>query len=226
MCMRKIPEWYCQFWKIHEGKSLFYGPYSLFYFPIHVRSLLMTSLNIVNVWSHAKSTCDLCSWGVIRWGHSHMSVDIKCLSITPVFYADPTPMTPFFPLLSQILHKNCKFFRASRAFWEFANFALKLHFCTLNDPHFWESTPKKPPFFWRPHRMIPFFRRNLTLNAPYFRSPVGTCTSLSYLSAQPGWHLWFKLNCHWLYSQLLKITVFSQYCRLSWESSVSVNVCW
>ena len=61
--------------------------------------------------------------------HSHMLVDIKCLSITPLFYADPTPndplflfsphpMTPFFPVLYQILHKNCKFLRALRAFFE------------------------------------------------------------------------------------------------------------
>ena len=69
---------------------------------------------------------------------------------------------------------------------KFANSALKWHFCTLNDLHFWEPTPKKPPFFWCPHQMTPFFRRNLTPNAPYFRSPVGTCTSLSYLSAPRG----------------------------------------
>ena len=138
-------------------------------------------------------------------GHSHMLVDIKCLSMRPLFYADPTPndplfsfsphpMTPFFPFLYHILHKIANFC-ALRAHFEefsdfvailtFANFALKLHFCTLNDPHFWESTPKKPPFFWCPHRMTPFFRRNLTPNAPYFRSPVGTYTPLSYLSAPP-----------------------------------------
>ena len=61
------------------------------------------------------------------WGHSHMSVDIKCLSIDPLFYADhtpndplslfsPHPVTPFFPLLYQILHTNCKFLHF--AFWE------------------------------------------------------------------------------------------------------------
>ena len=44
----------------------------------------------------------------------------------------------------------------------------------------------KAPFFWCLHRMTPFFRRNLTLNAPYFRSLVGTCMSLSYLSAPRG----------------------------------------
>ena len=125
-----------------------------------------------------------------RGGHSHMSVDIKCLSIDPLFYADPTPndplflfsphlMTPFFPLLYQILHNNWNFC-ALRAHFEkfnnfcgnfkrkFANFALKLHFCTLNEPHFWESTSEKPPFFWCPHRMTPFFLRNPTPNAPIF----------------------------------------------------------
>ena len=107
-------------------------------------------------------------------------------------------MTPFFPLLYQILHTNCKFMHASREFWEIsqfcgnfniilAEFGLKLHFCTLNDPHFWESTPEKTFFFFFfflcPHRMTPFFRRNLTPNAPNFRSPIGTYTSLSYSSA-------------------------------------------
>ena len=144
-----------------------------------------------------------------------MLVDIKCLSIDPLFYADPTsndllfsfsphPMTPFFPLLYQILHKKFEIFahfarilRNLTILWQFnrkfANFALKLHFCTLNDPQFWESTPKMPPFFWCPHRMTPFFRRNLTPNAPYFRSPVGTCTSLSYLSAPPP-GLWYHYS--------------------------------
>ena len=44
---------------------------------------------------------------------------------------------------------------------------------------------KNPPCFWCPHRMTPFFDEILTPNAPYFRSPVGTCASLSYLSAPP-----------------------------------------
>ena len=106
----------------------------------------------------------------------------------PLFYADPTPndplflfsphpMTPLFPLLYQILHKNCKFcalrvhFEKFKDFlWQFkqkiCKFCLENAFCTLNDPHFWESTPKKPTFFRCPQRMTPFFRRNLTPNAP------------------------------------------------------------
>ena len=74
-------------------------------------------------------------WSWIRrrgGGHSHMSVDIKCLSIDPLFLRrsytndplflfSPQPMTPFFPLLYQILHK-------------IANFcALRAHFEKFND---------------------------------------------------------------------------------------------
>ena len=115
--------------------------------------------------------------------------------MTPFFLFSPHPMTPFFHFCIKFYLKNANFCALCAHFEKFndfcgnfyrkfANFALKLHFCTLNDPQFWESM-KKPPFFWCPHRMRPFFRRNLTPNAPYFRSPVGTCTSLSYLSA-PG----------------------------------------
>ena len=67
---------------------------------------------------------------------------------------------------------------------KFANFGSKLHFCTLNDPHFWESSSQNIPFFGV-HFGTPFFQRNLTLNAPFFPFPVGTCTSLSYSSAPP-----------------------------------------
>ena len=54
-------------------------------------------------------------------------------------------------------------------------------------PIFGSPHQKSPPlfFFWCPHRMTPFFWRNLTPNAPYFRSPVGTCTSLSYSAPPP-----------------------------------------
>ena len=142
-------------------------------------------------------------------GHSHMLVDIKCLSIDPLFYADltpndppsffsPHPMTPFFPLLYQILHTNCKF---SHAFWEiykfcgnsnirFANFGLKLHFCTLNDSHFWESTSKKILFFFAPTPNDPLFSVKSYTKCPLlsfsgrhlyitfiFRSPPGTAVA-------------------------------------------------
>ena len=140
-------------------------------------------------------------------GHSHMSVDIKCLSIDPLFYADPTPNDPLFysvhTLWPPFFHFCIKFYI------KIANFcALSPHFEKFNDfvailtenlqilpwnciiahwmtPIFWESTPKKPPFFLVLTPNDPLFRRNLTLNSPFFRSPVGTCTSLSYLSAPP-----------------------------------------
>ena len=44
---------------------------------------------------------------------------------------------------------------------------------------------KDPTFFWSPHQITPFFQRNLTPNAPYFHSLVGTCMSLSYSSDTP-----------------------------------------
>ena len=132
-------------------------------------------------------------------------VDIKCLAIDPLFYADPTPNDPLF----YSVHTQWPpFFHFCIQFYiKIANFcALRTHFEKFNDfvailtenfqilpwicifahwmtPIFVSPHQKKSPFFWCPHRMIPFFRRNLTPNAPYFCSPVGTCTSLSYLSA-------------------------------------------
>ena len=126
-----------------------------------------------------------------------MSVDIKCLSIDPLFLRRSYTQWPlFYSVHTQwppFYHFCIKFYIKIAKFNDFVAILTEnlqilpwnLHFCTLNDPHFWESTPKKPPFFWCPHRMNPF-RRNLTLNAPYFCSLVGTCTSLSYLSAPPG----------------------------------------
>ena len=69
---------------------------------------------------------------------------------------------------------------------------MKLHFCTLNDAHFLESTPKRLPppfffffFFWA-HSKWPLFSMKSYTECPYFCSPgVGTCTSFSYLSAPP-----------------------------------------
>ena len=129
-------------------------------------------------------------------GDSHMSVDIKCLSIDSPFTPILHPMTPpfpqstpndlLFPLLYQNFHKNDANFRAL-GFWEiyqfwdnfnikFANFGLKLNFCTLNDPHFWESTSKKIPLFGA-HTIDPLFSTKSYTECPYFRSPVGTFIS-------------------------------------------------
>ena len=114
--------------------------------------------------------------------HSHMSVDIKCLSIDPFYtpilhlmtppFLSPYSIFPFFPPLYQILHKNCTFSRALRAFWEiykfcgnfnikFANFGLKLHFSHWMTPIF-GSPHQKRSIFWgggSPHGMTPFFQR-------------------------------------------------------------------
>ena len=116
--------------------------------------------------------------------------------MTP-FFIQFTPNEPLFPLLYQILHKKYANFCALRAHFEkFNDFVAILKgnsqilpwnciFAHWMIPIFGSPHQKKAPFFWCPHRMTPFFWRNLTPNAPYFRSPVGTCTSLSYLSAPP-----------------------------------------
>ena len=147
-------------------------------------------------------------------GHSNMSVDIKYLSIKPPFlrrsytqwppfFLSPHTLNdPLFPLSCQILHTKWKFLGASRAFWEiyqfwgnfdikFTNFGLKLHFCTLNDAFLHTKWPRfggfdiKKDLFFQPTSNDPFFQRNLTQSAPYFRSPLGTCTSLLYSRAPP-----------------------------------------
>ena len=134
-----------------------------------------------------------------------MSVDIKCLyrppflqrSYTqwPPFFLQSTPNDPFFNSRVKFYIQIANFRVLRTHFEKFINFVvtltktfeifgLKLHFCTLNDPHF-GSPHQKRPLFWCPHRITPFFLRNPTPwpNAPYFRSPLGTCTSLSYSSA-------------------------------------------
>ena len=126
---------------------------------------------------------------------SHLTWSLHLQPNDPLFYSVHTQWPLFFTLLYQILHKNRCVLRAH--FEKFNNFVAILtenlqilpwncifeHWMT---PIFGSPLQKSPPFFWCPHRMTPFFRRNLTPNAPYFRSPaVGTCTSLSYLSA-PG----------------------------------------
>ena len=141
----------------------------------------------------------------------------------PFFYSVHTQWPPFFHFCIKFYIKIANFC-ALRAHFEkfndfcgnfnrkFASFALKLHFCTLNEPHFWESTSEKPPFFgahW--HRMTPFFRRNFTPNAPYFRSPVGTCTSLSYLSAPRA------MNTFWM-----DLSIYSFSVRYSYSSELGV----
>ena len=132
-------------------------------------------------------------------GHSHMSVDIKCLSIDPLFLYrsytqwpgqwppflfSPHPLTPFFPLLYQILHENCKYFarfarilRNLTILWQFwqkiCQFYLEIAFLHTEWPPFLGVHTKKGPhfffpffFFWCPHRMIPFFNEMLHWTPP------------------------------------------------------------
>ena len=84
----------------------------------------------------------------------------------------------YIKMLRQFLHKICKF-------W------LEIEFLHTVWPLFLGAHTEKNP--QSPHRMTPFFQQNLKPNAPYFRSPLGTCTSLSYSSAPPGWGPHFKI---------------------------------
>ena len=143
--------------------------------------------------------------------HSHMSVDIDCLSLDPLFYANHTPNDPFFlqstpngPFCNKFYIQNYKFLCALHAFceiWKFCgnfnmklvNYGLKLQVYTLHNPHFRSQHQKRPFkffffffFFWARTEWRPFFNKILHENAPYFRSPVGTCMSLSYSSAPTG----------------------------------------
>ena len=158
-------------------------------------------------------------------------VNVRTPGVTrPHFYANLTANNPMFssvhtqwppyPLLYQILHTNCQFSCTLHAFWEilqfgsnfsvkFVNFGLKLHFCTLNDSLFGEFTPKRPHIFGA-HTNWPLFQRHLTLNAPYFCSPVGTCTLGHFHIQVLGWgekyiiihfhHVKVRLvHCHKIY---------------------------
>ena len=128
---------------------------------------------------------------LLSWGNSHMSVDVKCLSIDPFFTPilhpwppflfSPHPMTPFFHFCIKFYIQYCGYFNI-----KFANFGLKLHFCTLNEPYLCESTPKKTPYFCSPHRITPslLLTKSYT-ECPYFSSPVGTYTSLSIIRVPP-----------------------------------------
>ena len=136
--------------------------------------------------------------------HSHLLVDIKCLSIDPLFHAYLTPNDPLFFFNTNFT--NWKYLGALCAFWEiytfcgnfnikFANFGLKIAVLHTNWPPFLGIHIKKIPvsffffffffFFWAPQN-DPFFQWNLIPNAHYFRSPISTYASLSYSSAPPG----------------------------------------
>ena len=117
--------------------------------------------------------------------------------MTPFFYSVHTQWPPFFHFCLKFYIKIANFSALRAHFEKFNKYVAILTenlqilpwnciFAHWMTPIFGSQHQKSPHFFWCPHWMTPFFRRNLTLNAPYFRSPVGTCTSLSYLSAPPG----------------------------------------
>ena len=93
-------------------------------------------------------------------------------------------MTPFFPLLYQILIANFYPLRAHfekfndfvAILTEICKFCLEISLLHTEWPPFLgvHTMSKKPQFFWCPHWITPFFRRNLTPNAPHFCSLVGT----------------------------------------------------
>ena len=127
--------------------------------------------------------------------------------MTPLFSSVHTQWLPFFHFSIKFYIQIAKVSRALRAFWEIhkfggnfnielANVGWKLNFFILNAflmTLIFESRHIKGKkivfffffffFFWSLHRMTPLFQRNLILNPLYFRSPVSTYASLSYLSA-------------------------------------------
>ena len=191
-------------------------------------------------------SCCCCVYVVLCRGHSHMSVDIRCLSIDPhflrqsytqwpPFFFSPHPMTPFFPLLYQSSHVQITNFHAYFRNLQillyyninFANFGLKLHFCTLNDPHFGGPHQKNPFFFffffWAHTEWPPFFNEILHRMPPTFFSPVGTCTPLSYSGVPLGlcmteWHVWFKSfkSVTWLYCGTIMGLIFMKWMFIVW----------
>ena len=140
---------------------------------------------------------------MVHWLHSHRLVDIKCLSIYPLFWDNltpndpffsfkPHPMTPFSTLVSNFTYKlqifacfacilrNLNILQQFFINIKFANFGLKLHFCILNDPHF-GSPHQKDPIFFEP-----------TLNDPPF--PTKSYTQCPLLSFS-GRHMYVPFIC-------------------------------
>ena len=139
-------------------------------------------------------------------GHSHISVDIKCLSIDAFFTAILHPVIPFFSsvhtqrpyvfftFVSNFYIQNANFSALRAHFEKFTNLAVILTYNLQISTWNWSLYAQWFPLFGfhikRDHifeantKWPPFFQKNLTPNASYFRSPVGTCTSLSYSSAR------------------------------------------
>ena len=98
-----------------------------------------------------------------------MSVDIKCLSIDPLFLRrsytqwppflfSPHPMTPFFPLLYQILPKKIAFFCALRVHFEkFNDFVAILIEILQILPYNCIFAHRMTPIFGSPRQKSPHF---------------------------------------------------------------------
>ena len=120
--------------------------------------------------------------------------------MTPFFYSLHTQWPPFFHFCIKFYIKIANLSSLSAHFEKFNNFVAilteKLQILPWNcifahwmTPIFGSPHQKSPHFFGAHTEWPPFFDENLTLNAPYFRSPVGTCTSLSYLSDPRGYRV-------------------------------------
>ena len=143
------------------------------------------------------------------WGYSHMSADIICLSIDPLFghksytFNDPVfhysqhPMAPLKKKKKKISIKFHSFFfffaRFMRILKISSIFSQKLQIFT----QIWQNLTWWP-LIWKihthtqntkkliSHPMTTFYLRNPTMNAPCFPSSlIGTCLSLSFCAPLP-----------------------------------------
>ena len=122
-------------------------------------------------------------------------------------------MTPFFPLLYQILHTNCKFSCGLCAFWEiykfcgnfntkFANFGLKLHSLHTKWPPFLGVHNKKIKYF-RAQTEWPSFFNEILHRMPPISFFIFKCPSSSVARAyQNGNFLWRKSISCWEKNQV------------------------
>ena len=130
-------------------------------------SLQMAFLAILSYPGNDYLPCILCptrDWG---GGHSHMSADIICLSIDPLFWCKSHTQWPSFSSQSTF---NDPLFSLFQTFCQFlaknGKFSSKVDQIYTAWPTFWKFTPKIAIFF--PHLMNYFFLQNPTLNAAVF----------------------------------------------------------
>ena len=134
-------------------------------------------------------------WGC--WGlrvHSHMSANIICLSIDPLFwcksytqwhcfYHSLHPLTPFFSKfqlkISNFLHAPCAFGIFCQFLAKSGKFSLKFDQIYTKWPIFFKVHTKKGPVVGDPTFNDPHFSVKSYTECPYFCSLVGTYPSLS-----------------------------------------------